>query len=185
LKAWRVRPRPSPACRRPSDQASGCLATRLQGGAVRGRVCAFLATRAEHPNTQAWGRRKDVKVFGCSDDLLDGALRRLTGCQLTRDRAEMAVAFGRGCGFASGRLLGGNWTRDGILQLEGEANSPCLGAHEAHPKNYFVWGCFPKIELAPAYVDPGARFAFISTSPSATASPKRHLRVRSDYSATR
>jgi hypothetical protein len=35
--------------------------------------------------------------------------------------------------------------------------SPCLGAHEAHPKNYFVWGCFPKIELAPAYVDPGAR----------------------------
>ena len=38
---------------------------------------------------------------------LDGALRRLTVCQLTRDRAEMAVAFGRGCGFASGRLLGG------------------------------------------------------------------------------
>jgi hypothetical protein len=28
----------------------------------------LLATRAEHPNTQAWGRRKDVKVFGCSDD---------------------------------------------------------------------------------------------------------------------
>ena len=53
---------------------------------------------------------------------LDGALRRLTVCQLTRDRAEMAVAFGRGCGFASGRLFGGNWTPDGILQLEGEAN---------------------------------------------------------------
>ena len=34
---------------------------------------------------------------------------------------KMAVAFGRGCGFASGRLLGGNWTPDGILQLEGEA----------------------------------------------------------------
>jgi hypothetical protein len=33
----------------------------------------------------------------------------------------MAVAFGRGCGFASGRS-GGNWTPDGILQLEGEAN---------------------------------------------------------------
>src|SRR5271169_4695900 len=27
-----------------------------------------------------------------------------------------------GCGFASGRLLGGNWTPDGILQLDGEAN---------------------------------------------------------------
>ena len=44
------------------------LAARLQGGAIRGRVCAFLTTRAEHPNTQACGRRKDVKVFGCSDD---------------------------------------------------------------------------------------------------------------------
>jgi hypothetical protein len=57
-----------PSCRRSSDQASRSLATRLQGGAIRGRVCAFLATRAEHLNTQAWGRRKDVKVFGCSDD---------------------------------------------------------------------------------------------------------------------
>ena len=29
---------------------------------------ARFFTRVEHPNTQAWGRRKDVKVFGCSDD---------------------------------------------------------------------------------------------------------------------
>jgi hypothetical protein len=57
-----------PSCRRSSDQASRSLAARLQGGAIRGRVCAFLTTRAEHPNTLAWGRRKDVKVFGCSDD---------------------------------------------------------------------------------------------------------------------
>jgi hypothetical protein len=49
-------------------KASGSLAARLHGGAIRGLVRAFLATRAEHPNTQAWGRRKDVKVFGCSDD---------------------------------------------------------------------------------------------------------------------
>ena len=27
------------------------LAARLQGGAIRGRVCAFLTTRAEHPRT--------------------------------------------------------------------------------------------------------------------------------------
>src|SRR4029077_4098886 len=74
-----------PSCRRSSDQASGCLATRLQGGTIRGRVCAFLATRAEHPNTQAWGRRKDVKVFGCSDDCARCALRRLTVCQLTHE----------------------------------------------------------------------------------------------------
>jgi hypothetical protein len=51
-----------------------------------------------------------------------GHCEGVTVCQLTRDRAKMAVAFGRGCGFASGRLLGGNWTPDGILQLEGEAN---------------------------------------------------------------
>ena len=31
-----------PSCRRSSDQASKFLATRLQGGAIRGRVCAFL-----------------------------------------------------------------------------------------------------------------------------------------------
>ena len=34
----------------------------------------------------------------------------------------MAVAFGRGCGFASGPLLGATGPPDGILQLEGEAN---------------------------------------------------------------
>ena len=28
----------------------------------------FLPPDPEHPNTQACGRRKDVKVFGCSDD---------------------------------------------------------------------------------------------------------------------
>ena len=53
---------------------------------------------------------------------LDAALRRLTVGQLTLNRAEMAVAFGRGCGFASGRLLGATGPPDGILQLEGEAN---------------------------------------------------------------
>jgi hypothetical protein len=31
----------------------------------------------------------------------------------------------RGCGFASGLAAGGNWTPDGILQLEGEANFSC------------------------------------------------------------
>ena len=29
--------------------------------------------------------------------------------------------------------------------------------HMKAPKDYFVRGCFPKIEWAPAYVDPGAR----------------------------
>ena len=35
-----------PSCRRSSDQASRSFAARLQGGAIRGGVCAFLTTRA-------------------------------------------------------------------------------------------------------------------------------------------
>jgi hypothetical protein len=53
---------------------------------------------------------------------LDAALRRLTVCQLTRNRAEMAVAFGRVVWLRLRAAAGGNWTPDGILQLEGEAN---------------------------------------------------------------
>jgi hypothetical protein len=40
LKDFEIRP-----VVRSSDQASGCLATRLQGGAIRGRLCAFLLFR--------------------------------------------------------------------------------------------------------------------------------------------
>ena len=64
----------------------------------------------------------------------------------------MAVAFGRGCGFASGRLLGATGPRMESYNWKATPISPCLGAHEAHPKRYFAWGCFPKIEWAPAYV---------------------------------
>jgi hypothetical protein len=115
-----------------------------------------------------------VKVFGCSDDCARWALRRLTVCQLTRERAEMAVAFGRGCGFAS--LLGGQLDPGWNLTIGRRSQfSPCLGAHEAHPKNYFVWGCFPKIEWAPAYVDPGGPFG-----PSALLEKKRHALLHFD-----
>ncbi len=71
-----------PSCRRSSDQASRCLAARLQGSAIRGRFCAFLAPRAEHPNTEACAGGKTSK---CSDVRMiarDAALRRLTVCQL-------------------------------------------------------------------------------------------------------
>ena len=113
-----------PSCRSSSDQASGCLATRLQGGAIRGRVCAFLATRAEHPNTQVWGRRKDVKVFGCSDDCARCGTLKVDRMP-TKNRAEMAVTFGRGCGFASGRVLGARPTRDrhAALAFSGQSAS--------------------------------------------------------------
>ena len=30
--------------------------------------------------------------------------------------------------------------------------SPCLGAYGSAPKNYFVWGCFPKIPAAGKYI---------------------------------
>jgi hypothetical protein len=67
------------------------------------------------------------------------------------NRAEMAVAFGRGCGFVSGRLLGATGPRMESYNWKAKPISPCLGAHGSAPKNYFVWGCFPKIEWAPAY----------------------------------
>ena len=54
-----------PSCRRSSDQASRSLAARLQGGAIRGRLCALLAPLAEHPNTQE--RAREGVMFGCSD----------------------------------------------------------------------------------------------------------------------
>ena len=47
-----------------SDQASRLLAARLQGSAIRGRVCALPAPRAEHPNTQE--RAREDVMFGCS-----------------------------------------------------------------------------------------------------------------------
>ena len=124
--AERVR---DPSCRRSSDQASRSLAARLQGGAIRGRVCAFLTTRAEHPNTQAWGRRKDVKVFGCSDDCARCGTAKVDRMP-TNDvnRAEMAVAFGRGCGFASGRLLGATGPRMEPYNWKAKPISPCLRA---------------------------------------------------------
>ena len=48
---------------------------------------------------------------------LDAALRRLTVCQLTHE----AVASAAGVASPQGGCWG-NWTPDGILQLEGEAN---------------------------------------------------------------
>jgi hypothetical protein len=68
------------------------------------------------------------------------------------NRAEMAVAFGAGEASPQGGCWG-NWTPDGILQWEGEANFLLvLGAHEAHPKTTLYGVVFEKFEWAPAYV---------------------------------
>ena len=73
------------------------------------------------------------------------ALRRLTVCQLTHESRGNGGGLRRGCGFASGRLLGATGPRMEILQLEGEANFPCLGAHEAHPKTTLSGVVFQKL----------------------------------------
>ena len=82
-------------CRRSSDQASRSLAAQLQGGAFDDAFARFLTIRAEHPNTQAWGRRKDVKVFGCSDDCARCGTAK-TVCQLAKGFA-LDIPWSRGC----------------------------------------------------------------------------------------
>jgi hypothetical protein len=47
---------------------------------------------------------------------------------------------------------GGNWTSDGILQVEGEANFRLSWAHEAHPKTTLYGVVFQKSEWVPACV---------------------------------
>ena len=61
------------------------------------------------------------------------------------NRAEMAVAFGRGCGFASGRLLGATGPRMESYNWKAKPISPCLGAHEAHPKTTLYGVVFQKL----------------------------------------
>src|ERR1700674_3376076 len=61
------------------------------------------------------------------------------------NRAEMAVAFGRRCGFASGRRLGATGPRMESYNWKAKPISPCLGAHEAHPKTTLYGVVFQKL----------------------------------------
>jgi hypothetical protein len=88
---------------------------------------------------------------------LDAALRRLTVCQLTRE------SRGNGGGLRPRVWLrlraagGGNWTPDGILQLEGEANfslSWCM----KRTQKLLCMGLFSeKLNGPPAYGSAAAR----------------------------
>ena len=82
---------------------------------------------------------------------LDAALRRLTVCQLTHESRGNGGGLRPSVWLRLRAAAGGNWTPDGTLQLEGEANFSCLGAPEALPKATLL-GLFSKIEWAPAYV---------------------------------
>src|SRR4029077_20996652 len=53
---------------------------------------------------------------------LDGALRRLTVCQLTGESRGNGGVLRPRVWLRLRAAAGGNWTPDGILQLEGEAN---------------------------------------------------------------
>jgi hypothetical protein len=80
------------------------------------------------------------------------ALRRLTVCQLTHESRGNGGGLRRGCGFASGRLLGATGPPDGILQLGRRSQFLLVLGLMKRTQDYFVWSCFPKIEWAPAYV---------------------------------
>ena len=76
---------------------------------------------------------------------LDGALRRLTVCQLTHESRGNGGGLRRGCGFASGRLLGATGPRMESYNWKAKPISPCLGAHEAHPKTTLYGVVFQKL----------------------------------------
>ena len=80
---------------------------------------------------------------------LDAALRRLTVCQLTRESRGNGGGLRPRVWLRLRAAAGSNWTPDGILQLEGEANFSLFGA-EAHPKTTLYGVVFQKIEWAPA-----------------------------------
>ena len=58
---------------------------------------------------------------------------RTTVCQLTHESRGNGGGLRRGCGFASGRLLGATGPRMESYNWKAKLISPCLGAHEAQP----------------------------------------------------
>jgi len=76
---------------------------------------------------------------------LDAALRRLTVCQLTHESRGNGDGLRPRVWLRLRAAAGGNWTPDGTLQLEGEANFSCLGAHEALPKATLCGVVFQKL----------------------------------------
>ena len=109
-------------------------------------IARFLPPEPNIRTLKRGGRRKDVKVFGCSDDWRARcALRRLTVCQLTHKSRGNGSGLRRGCGFASGRLLGATGPRMESYNWKAKPISPCLGAYEAHPKTTLYGVVFQKL----------------------------------------
>ena len=89
---------------------------------------------------------------------LDGALRRLTVCQLTRDRAENGGGLWPRVCSPQGGCLGGNSTPDGILQLEGEGQFLLVLGHMKRTRKTTLYGVvFQKLNGPLLTSIPGAR----------------------------
>ena len=82
----------------------------------------------KHPKVGQWLDRHPRFTFhftptSCSWlNAVEGFFAKLAKRRLKRGVSRGNGGSRHGRGFASGRLLGGNWTPDGILQLDGEAN---------------------------------------------------------------
>ena len=67
---------------------------------------------------------------------------------LTHESRETAVAFGRGCGFASGRLLGATGPRMESYNWKGRSQFLLVLGHMKRTQRLLCRGLFSKIEWA-------------------------------------
>jgi hypothetical protein len=88
---------------------------------------------------------------------LDGALRRLTVCQLTRDRAENGGGLRPRVWLRLSAAAWGQLDPGWNLTIGRRSQFLLVLGHMKRTQKLLCWGCFPKIDWAPAYVDPGAR----------------------------
>jgi len=75
---------------------------------------------------------------------LNAALRRLTVCRLTHESRRNGDGLRPSVWLRLRAAAAGNWTPDGTLQLEGEANFSFLGQHVKRSQILLCMGLFSK-----------------------------------------